>query len=137
MCYNAVKDKWLVWSAGYNVLLENTTLRGVRVHAPIAGKALMQPPKQYDAIWPFFYKIRGQKSEPTFKAEQLELAVVIDEEDVIQAEHLKEGAIDPDFDDTSDIIAKVSERNYILFVWIIYHLPLGQSEHAWPWFEKT
>jgi hypothetical protein len=54
-----LEDKWLAWSKGYKIPLEETTLRGLNVFAAIAGKGLTQPVKKRDAIWSFFYKVRG------------------------------------------------------------------------------
>ena len=96
ICYDALKHMWLKWSRGYDVPIESTTLRGVKVHAAIAGKALTQPVKQRDAIWHFVYKIRGRATEPTFKAEQIDLAIVIDQDDFREAEDRREQAYDTD-----------------------------------------
>jgi hypothetical protein len=90
MCYNILQKKWLVWSKGYTVLIERTTLRGVKVYAAIAGKDLTEPAKQHDTIWHFFFRVRGRGTEPKFKAKQLQLAVVIDHEDFACAELRKD-----------------------------------------------
>lgn len=82
--------KLLAWSEGYTVPIERTTLRGVKVYAAIAGKDLTEPAKQRDAIWHFFFRIRGKSAEPKFKAEQLALAVVIDHKDFARVELRKE-----------------------------------------------
>ena len=86
MCYELLQDKWLKWSRGCEIPLVETTLRGVRVHAALAGKDLTWPAKQRDAIWNFFYKARGGSKKSTFKAEEIVLAVVIDTEDFEHAE---------------------------------------------------
>ena len=90
MCYNVLQDKWLVWSERYMVPIERTTLRGAKIHAAIAGRDLREPAKQHDAIWHFFFKARGRGTEPKFKAEQLQLAVVINYEDFARVELRKE-----------------------------------------------
>ena len=96
ICYDALKPAWLKWSKGYDVPMERTTLQGIKVHAAITGKAQTQPTKQRDAMWHFFYKIRGRAAEPTFKGDQLDLAVVIDQEDFEAVEDRREQALDLD-----------------------------------------
>ena len=66
--------------------LSETTLQGMKVHAAIAGKALTQPVKQSDVIWHFVFKTCGKAKEPTFKFEQVALAVVMEYEDFQGAE---------------------------------------------------
>jgi hypothetical protein len=90
MCYNVLQKKLLAWSENYTVPIERTTLRGVKVFAAIAGMDLTEPAKQRDAIWPFFFRVRGKGAEPKFKAEQLSLAVVIDYKDFARVELRKE-----------------------------------------------
>lgn len=90
MCYTALQQKWLAWSEGYPVPIERTTLRGVKVYAPIAGKDLTGPAKQRDAIWHYFFKTRGKAAVPKFRADQIQLAVVIDYDDFQSAELRKE-----------------------------------------------
>jgi len=81
MCYNVLQKKWLEWSKGYIVPIEGTTLRGVKVYAAITGKDLTEPAKQQDVIWHFLFRVCGKSTEPTFKAEQIQLAVVINYKD--------------------------------------------------------
>ncbi len=95
MCYNVLQKKWLAWSKGYTVPIERTMLRGVKVFAAIAGKDLTGPVKEHDAIWHFFFKTRGRGTEPKFKAEQLQLAVVIDYEDFAHVK-LRRGELNED-----------------------------------------
>lgn len=127
-CYDALQGSWLEYTRGYQVPIENTTLRGVQIHAPIAGKALREPAKLHDAIWHFVCKPRGSSSsEPKFKAEQVELAVVISNLDFKKAEDKKEGHSTEDFtqhaswsiDPTSFSVQdtrnnRVSNRTYLL-----------------------
>jgi hypothetical protein len=80
-CYNLLHRRWLEWSGGYQVAIENTTLRGTKIHAAIAGKDLSEPPKERDAILHFFLKPRGKTNEVVFKPGQIELALVIGEMD--------------------------------------------------------
>ena len=117
MCYNILQNKWLAWSEGYTVPIEKTTLRGVKVFAAIAGKDLAEPAKQQDAIWHFVFKVRGKGAEAKFKAEQLQLAVVIDYKDFERAELRKEelNAIAG-----TDTLTKVSLYNPGL---LTYHSP--------------
>ena len=69
-CYDALQWSWLEYTCGYQVPLANTTLRGVQIHAPIAGKALLEPAKSHDAIWHFVCKLCGGSSTaPKFRAE--------------------------------------------------------------------
>lgn len=92
MCYATLKKSWLKWSNDYDVPLERTTLRGIKRHAAIAGKALegsKEPVKQRDAIWNCFFK-RGKNGQATFKSEQLDLAVIIDTEDYNHAVERRE-----------------------------------------------
>jgi hypothetical protein len=91
MCYNKLKKRWLDWSNGYDVPLERTTLRGIKRHAAIAGKALAasedsdgeppEPVKLRDAIWPCFIAKRPRTGEVVFKSGQLDLAIEIYSED--------------------------------------------------------
>jgi hypothetical protein len=96
-CYDALQGSWLEYTRGYQIPIENTTLRGVQIHAPIAGKALREPARPRDAIWHFVCKTRGATSEPKFKAEQVELAVVISDSDFKKAEDKREGRVTEDF----------------------------------------
>ena len=94
------------------VPIERTTLRGVKVYAAIAGKDLTEPAKQRDAIWHFFFRVRGRSNEPKFKAEQLQLAVVIDHEDFARVELRKE---EPNEVAGTDTPTKASKCNPVLF----------------------
>jgi hypothetical protein len=122
MCYDALQKKWLTWSNGYLVPMERTTLRGAKVYAPIAGKDLAEPVKQRDAIWHFFFKVRGKGPEPKFRAEQLQLAVVLDYEDIAHIELRKE-QLNPDIGTSTS--TRVSGYNPILLVY--YHSPRLQQ----------
>lgn len=110
MCYNVLQTKWLVWSKGYVVPIERTTLRGAKVYAAIAGKDLTEPEKQHDAIWHFFFRVRGKSAEKKFRAEQLQLAVVIDHEEYERVQLRKEeldeitGANAPTNKDTRQVV---------------------------------
>jgi hypothetical protein len=88
-CYGLLRPFWLKWSLGFDIPLEQTTLRGVDEHVPITGYEHLGPAKECDAIWHFFYKVHGKGLEPTFKARQLQLAVIIDEDDFNHAEEMK------------------------------------------------
>lgn len=112
MCYNALQTKWLAWSKGYAVPMEKTTLRGAKVYAAIAGKDLTEPVKQHDAIWHFFFKVRGKGPEPKFRAEQLQLAVVLDYEDIARVE-LRREELNPD---TGMNTSKVSIIQFCLHI---------------------
>ena len=90
-CYNILQEKWLAWSKGYTIPIERTTLQGAKIIAAIAGKDLLEPVKKHDVMWHFFFKAR-QGNEPKFKAEQLQLAVIIDYEDFADVELRKEDA---------------------------------------------
>jgi hypothetical protein len=87
--------RWHEWSKGYQVPLQNTTLRGVKVHAAIAGKALTEAVKQRDAIYDLFVKGRGKAKERSFKPEQIELAIMVDEQDYLEAERKREEDYNP------------------------------------------
>jgi hypothetical protein len=100
------------------VPIERTTLRGVKVFAAIAGMDLLGPAKQHDAIWHFFFKVRGRGTEPKFKAEQVHLAVVIDHEDFVRV-NLRKEELNGDAAGVST--PKVSEYNLVL---LTYHLLL-------------
>jgi hypothetical protein len=105
-CYNILLPHWDEWSAGREMPpLEKTTLRGIKVMAPIAGKARIEPAKKRDAIWDFFFKRRGKSTVPTFRPDEIELALVIDYKDFESAEHGKKqhNHLQPqDYDDDSD-----------------------------------
>jgi hypothetical protein len=72
--------------------IKRTTLRGAKVIAAIAGKDLLELVKKNDAIWHFFLKVCGKGKELKFKAQQLQLAVVIDYEDFANIELRKDEA---------------------------------------------
>ena len=90
MCYNVLQKKWLAWLKGYMVPIERTTLQGAKVYAAIAGKDLTEPEKRHDAIWHFFFRAHGKGTELKFRAEQLQLAVVIDHEEYERVQLRKE-----------------------------------------------
>ena len=81
MCYDVLQKKWLAWSRGHEVEIAETTLQGTKIFAAISGKGAVRPAKEQDAIWHFVFKKRGKSTKPTFKAEQLELSVVIEYEE--------------------------------------------------------
>jgi len=101
ICYNTSRPPWLAWSGGYDVPLSSTTLRGVKIHAAIAGAALNgKPAKQRDAMSHLLSKSRGRKGgEQTFKYEQVKLAIVISQEDIGECEKRKHNHDDSDMDD--------------------------------------
>jgi len=118
MCYSILQKKWLAWSKGYMVPIERTTLWGVKLFATIAGKDLTEPVKQHNAIWHFFFKVCGKGTEPKFKANQLELAVIIDHEELAHVELTKE-----DSELTGvNALTKVSNFIPVLFVYCSSHL---------------
>ena len=73
---------------------------------PITGYEHVGLAKECNTIWHFFYKVYGKGLEPTFKARQLQLAVVIDEDDFNCAEEMKNLINDIG---VSDVVTKVSE----------------------------
>jgi hypothetical protein len=79
--YKLLQPRWLEWSGGYQVAIENTMLHGTKIHVAIAGKDLSEPPKEHDAILHFFLKPCGKTNEVVFKPGQIELALVIGEMD--------------------------------------------------------
>lgn len=89
-CYDQLQRNWHKWSGGYHVPIENTTLRGVKILAAIAGKDLLGPAKERDAILGFFLKPRGKTNEVIFKPGEVELALVIDEADYMLASRKRE-----------------------------------------------
>ena len=91
-CYEVLQGPWLEYTCGHHVPIENMTLQGAHIHAPITGKALLGPAKPCDAIWHFICKPCGSNSsEPKFKANQVELVLVISDLDFKKAEDKKEG----------------------------------------------
>jgi hypothetical protein len=116
MCYNRLQKKWLVWSKGYVVPIERTTLHGSKEYAAIAGQDLAEPVKEWDAIWHFFLKACGNSTELKFRAEQVELTLIIDYEDIARVEARKE-----EMDEAANaklyIPTKVSGSNTILLMY--------------------
>jgi hypothetical protein len=94
MCYDALQPSWNEWSKGYHVPLERTTLRGVSVYAPIAGKARQEPANERDAIFDQFMTTR--KNGQVFKPRQIDLAVIIDDNDFQCAEDRREEILNLD-----------------------------------------
>jgi hypothetical protein len=96
-CYNQLQQRWLLWSGGHHVAIQDTTLRGLKIHAAIAGKDLLEPVKEQDAILHFFMKPRGGKSDGmVFRPGQVDLAIVIDTVDYILAIDKRERAYESD-----------------------------------------
>ena len=90
--------------------IENTTLRGTKIHAAIAGKGLLEPPKEHDAIMHFFLKPRGKGNDMVFKPGQIELALVIEEVDYKLAQEKKE-EVDELREDGITLCPKVCKLN--------------------------
>ena len=122
-CYELLQSRWMRWSAGYRVAIEDTTLRGLRIHTAIAGKDLIGPVKERDAILHFFMKPRGGKSDGVvFKSGQVDLAIVIDHEDYILAMDMKERVYELDENGTS-IPRKVCTHNLVF-------IDVNRSQHS-------
>jgi hypothetical protein len=96
-CYNQLQQCWLLWSRGYHVAIQDTTLWGLKILALIAGKDLIGPVKEHDAILDFFMKPHGGKSNGVvFKSGQIDLAIVIDSMDYFLALDEREKVYDLD-----------------------------------------
>lgn len=121
-CYNLLQPRWNVWSGGYHLPIEKTTLRGIKVIAAIAGKDLIGPARERDAILEFFMKPRGKTGEPVFKTGQLDLAIVIDPEDLESVEHMRERI--HEVDDNSAIIRHKVCIHGLMFI------DLSRSPHS-------
>jgi len=55
-CYDQLQQRWLLWSGGHHVAIQDTTLRGLKIHAAIAGKDFIGPVQECDTILHFFMK---------------------------------------------------------------------------------
>jgi hypothetical protein len=138
VCYEAVLPHWDQWSGGhggYKIPLTQTTLRGIKIHAPIAGKDYRGPVKNRDAIWEFFFKKRGKSTMATFRAVELELAIVIDFEDFKCAEKRRNrmyniGLPDSNSDSDNDIITTSKVRKLLFICAYITHVHLLAH---WQW----
>jgi len=87
-CYDILQKKWLAWSGGYKIPLVETTLRGQKIYAAIAGKDLGHPAEEQDAIWHFVFKTRGGKStKRTFRMEELKLDLIVEYEKYAKADN--------------------------------------------------
>jgi hypothetical protein len=96
-CYDQLQQRWLVWSRGHHVAIQDTTLRGIKILAAIAGKDLIGPAKERDAILDFFMKPHGGKLDGVvFKPGQIDLAIVIDSDDYHTALRKREEVYDLD-----------------------------------------
>lgn len=84
-CYDLLQPSWLQWSGGYPIPITRTTLRGLIVHAAIAGRGLIGLAKKRDAVFEFFLKPQGKTGAKVFKNAQIDLAVVIDAVDFKRA----------------------------------------------------
>lgn len=122
MCYDALQPSWREWSNNYCVPLERTTLRGLTIYAPIAGKARQQPAKELDAILDQFMTTR-KDGKQVFKARQLELVLVIDNVDFQHAEERRNPIYELD-EIQSHNVTKVCENVCIVFVWIAHSTAL-------------
>ena len=92
-CYDILQKKWLAWSGGYKIPLIETTLRGQKIYAAIAGKDLGCPAEEWDAIWHFVFKTRGGKStKRTFRTEELKLDLVVEYEEYVKADNHRTGS---------------------------------------------
>jgi hypothetical protein len=68
------------------VAIQDTTLRGLKIHAAIAGKDFIGPVQECDAILHFFMRPRGGKSDGViYRSSQVDLSVVIDPVDYFHA----------------------------------------------------
>jgi len=95
-CYDVLQPRWHEWSGGYHVPIKKTTLRGVKVHAAIAGKDLIGPARERDAILDYFMKPDAKTGELVFRPAQIELALVIEYEVFLLVSNEKEGIYEPD-----------------------------------------
>ncbi len=82
----------------------NTTLRGIKVHAAIAGNDFIGPAKPRDAVFEFFMKPRGKPGkghggEKIFKPGQIDLAVVINTADLKRVKEQREQVYELDDND--------------------------------------
>jgi hypothetical protein len=123
-CYNTLQPSWCEWSNGYCVPLERTTLRGLTVYAPIAGKARQQPADERDAILDHFMTTR-KNGERVFKPRQIDLAVVIDDKDFQCAEEWRDQMCELD---GSQQASKVRKYLHIVFICITHTRAIGHQQ---------
>jgi hypothetical protein len=126
LCYDALQPAWRDWSGNYHLPLEKTTLRGRTIFAPIAGKARQQPVDERDAIWDQFITMR-KNGEQIFKAQEIELILVIDNVDYQLAEERKD-QID-ELDGRQDV-TKVRDYICIVFICITHSAAPGYRPPA-------
>jgi len=125
MCYNLLWPTWLAWSGGYEVPLASTTLRGVKGHTAIAGKFVTSrgaTAQQRDALSHSGLLISKSKSRggkfgkfgvsEQIKYEPIELAVVISQEDLQEAQRRKEGHYDSESDNDASTSVRVSLQSH-------------------------
>jgi len=125
MCYDTLQLSWREWSNGYCVPLERTTLWGLTVYAPIAGKARQQPANECDAILDYFMTTR-KNSEQVFKPHQIDLVVVIDDKDFQCAEEWRDQTV---YDlDGSQHASKVRKYVHIVFICITHSWAIGHQQ---------
>jgi hypothetical protein len=91
-------------------------LQGHTIFALIAGKACQQPVDECDVIWDQFITMH-KNGEQIFKAQEIELILVIDNIDYQLTKERKD-QID-ELDDRQDV-TKVHEYIYIVFICIIH-----------------
>ncbi len=115
LCYNQLERRWLDWSGGYHVPIKDTTLRGIKVHAAIAGKDFIGLAEERDAIIGHFMKPHGKSRELVFKSGRIDLAVVIDPVDFKGAKDERVRVYELD-DDDNIIGRKVCIHNLAVIV---------------------
>ena len=93
--------------------IEKTTLRDAKIQSAIAGKDLVEPVKEHNAILEYFMKPHGKTGELVFKTgSQLELALVIDHKVLEDITNQREGICGSDDDDVF-IRRKVCTQNAV------------------------
>jgi hypothetical protein len=105
--------RWHEWSGGYQLAIKDTTLQDIKVHTAIAGKDLVGPAKECDAILGFFMKSHGKTGELVFKTGQLALAIVIDPKDFDSAVDMRENTGYKSDDNSVFPCPKVCKHNII------------------------
>jgi hypothetical protein len=128
-CYDLLQPAWLQWSGGYHVPIENTTLRGITVHAAIAGKDFRGPAKKTDAILDFFMKPQRKTGARVFKSRQIDLAVVIDAVDYKHAFEERDRTYE--LDESGLVIGlKVSINNFVFIDGSRSQLPIDNQQRT-------
>ena len=128
-CYNLLQPSWLEWSGGYHVPIEKTTLRGITIHAAIAGKDFRGLAKNKDAILGFFMKQQGKDGGKVFRNQQIDLAVVIDAVDYKHALEARERVYE--LDDTGLVIGlKVGINNLVFIDGSCSQLPIDNQQRT-------